>query len=313
MTGTPHPTVRFPLVVLGLLLVGQSLPAQTSVPTSDIFFLDLGIVIEPKTGKEVYNRLVNPTSEEVKLRVKKVESGSVYMATSQEMLNTLQRIQQRMDQLEKSFQVQMNDLRAENRELRGMLAEMKAEPKVVTPRKQPPIVLPEPQSQPPLAQAPEPTDESPQPAPVQANQPQPKKIKPSPPPAAKPKLNYSEYMAAIFAYQRENYQEALRHFERLDLTGAPPEMAANVLYWSADAHKQLGEPYQALALLDKLLSEYLQSDRVDDALIQKGLLYRKTGQEELALAAFTRVVREFPSSEYTRLASMELKKAEIVP
>jgi len=48
-------------------------------------------------------------------------------------------------------------------------------------------------------------------------------------------------------------------------------------------------------------------------LIQKGLLYRKTGQENLALETFSMVVNQFPESDYLRLAQLELKKAELIP
>ncbi|MFQ6613900.1 MAG: tetratricopeptide repeat protein [Fidelibacterota bacterium] len=302
-------------LVLSFVLFWPS-PArpQTDATAADIFFLDLGIVIEPKTGKEVYNRLVNPNSEEIKLRIKKVESGSVYMATSKEMLDALQRIQQRMDTLERSFQSQISTLRDENRELKGILADIQTpavRPTVSTitspavEKKSPAKPIPSPEKQAPVAKAVDSSTESASPV----SRPQPSK----PPVVKKPALDYSEYMAAVFAYQREDYRVALKHFNNLDLTLATPEIAANILYWSADAHSQLGEPYQALSLLDQLLSQHIQSDRVDDALIQKGLLYRKTGQQELALAAFQRLVQEFPSSEYSRLASMELKKADIIP
>lgn len=312
--------VKTRLISLALicLLLGPDFVSAQTAPASnpDIFFLDLGIVIEPKTGKEVYNRLVNPNSEEVKLRVKKVESGSVYMATSKEMLDALQRIQQRMDVLEKSFQSQVTALRTENKELRNMLESQEQKAIPVTTTKSTPVMLPkaEPKSED-IAEA---KPVSSQKEVRQKSQPKQKSQLKSTPATQinkvkKPTLNYSEYMAAIFAYQREDYRDALKHFEKLDLTAATPEMAANILYWSADAHGQLGEPYQALSELDGLLSKYIQSDRVDDALIQKGLLYRKTGQDELALAAFTRLVQEFPSSEYARLANMELKKADIIP
>jgi len=50
--------------------------------------------------------------------------------------------------------------------------------------------------------------------------------------------------------------------------------------------------------------------RIDDALIKKGLLHRRLGDENLALAAFNDVVSEHPTSEYLRLAQMELKKID---
>ena len=71
-----------------------ALGAQES-DLSEIFFLDLGIVIEPSKGSESYNRLVAKPSKEVSFKIKKVESGSVYMASSNELLATLDRINER--------------------------------------------------------------------------------------------------------------------------------------------------------------------------------------------------------------------------
>ena len=51
---------------------------------SEIFFLDLGIVIEPEKGNEQYSRSIAKTSKERSFKIKKVESGSVYMASSKE-------------------------------------------------------------------------------------------------------------------------------------------------------------------------------------------------------------------------------------
>ena len=50
------------------------------------------------------------------------------------------------------------------------------------------------------------------------------------------------------------------------------------------------------------------SSRIDDALIQMGLLHKKMGQADLAEAAFEDVLEYHPDSEYVRLAQMELNK-----
>ena len=89
---------------------------------SEIFFLDLGIVIEPSKGSESYNRLVTKPSKEVSFKIKKVESGSVYMASSNELITTLDRINERMEKLEASFNSEISELRNENNQLRQDLA-----------------------------------------------------------------------------------------------------------------------------------------------------------------------------------------------
>ena len=79
-------------------------------PLSEIFFLDLGIVIEPSKGDESYTRKIDKPSEEVSFKIRKVESGSVMMASSKELLSTLDRVNERLNNLEKSFQSEMRAL-----------------------------------------------------------------------------------------------------------------------------------------------------------------------------------------------------------
>ena len=76
----------------------------------------------------------------------------------------------------------------------------------------------------------------------------------------------------------------------------------------ADSHQRLGQYDDALNLLERIME--FGDLRIDDALIKKGLLHRKLGDENLALAAFNDVVSEHPNSEYLRLAQMELKKID---
>ena len=100
------------LIVVPLLMC-QSQPSRAV--EAEIFFLDLGIAIEPPTGKEAYSRLVEAPSQEIKINIKKAESGSVYMATSQEMLELLKRIQERIDQLEYTFSKEVDLVQRENK------------------------------------------------------------------------------------------------------------------------------------------------------------------------------------------------------
>ena len=86
-------------------------------PLSEIFFLDLGIVIEPSKGNESYTRKIDKPSEEVSFKIKKVESGSIMMASSKELLSTLDRVNERLNNLEKSFQTEMRALHDKNTEL----------------------------------------------------------------------------------------------------------------------------------------------------------------------------------------------------
>jgi len=258
---------------LALFIFVVSVNAQET-PISEIFFLDLGIVIEPEKGTESYSRVISKTSKEKTFKIKKVESGSVYMASSKELLTTLNRINDRITELESSFHTELGSLKKENRDLRDALATISV-----------------------------PTQE------VFVSNNLPKKTiiteinhKPA------PKFDRANYMSGVFAYQREDYKMALNYFTSVNIDLAPDKTAENILYWMADAYQQSADYENALMLLNQIaISGNL---RIDDALVQKGLVHRKRGEEQLALAAFNDVVVDHPDSEYVRLAQMELKKAE---
>ena len=246
-------------------------------PLSEIFFLDLGIVIEPEKGNESYSRVVSKPSEEVTFKIKKVESGSVFMSSSKELLATLDRINDRISKLEESFQTELGYLRDENKSLRESLAS------ISLPRGnqlQPVISI-----QPPLKSF--------------ISQ---KENKPV------PQFDKSAYMSGVFAYQKEDYKMALTYFTSVNINLAPEKTAENILYWMADAYQQSADYKTALSLLNQITETGKR--RIDDALVQKGLLHRKMGQEDLAIAAFQDVVSLYPESEYLRLAQMELKKSD---
>lgn len=261
-----------------LMVMGMSSAQET--PLSEIFFLDLGIVIEPTNGSETYSRVVNKPSKEVAFKIKKVESGSVYMASSEALLSTLDRINNRIEKLESSFQSEMGALRQENVALRQTLASIQS-------------------ATPPSKELSEGVDEE---KPEVDSPPKPIETKPA------PTFDQSAYMAGVFAYQREDFKTAIQKFSTLALASTSEKTGENVLYWMADAYQQLGNYEKALSLLDQIAIS--GTVRNDDALVQKGLLHRKMGNEPLAQLAFSHVVSQHPESEYYRLAQMELKKSD---
>ena len=255
---------------------------------SEIFFLDLGIVIEPSKGSESYNRLVAKPSKEVSFKIKKVESGSVYMASSNELLATLDRINERMKKLEASFNSEISELRNENNQLRQDLAGIQ---QAIAPST---VVFKSSAKEKPLEKSLETI------MPVEIKSVPKKTIK----------FDRSAYMAGVFAYQREDYETAIKKFSSLKIKHASEKTAENILYWMADSYQQNNEYMKALDLLSQITSN--GKLRIDDALIQEGLLHRKMGNEDAALMAFTNVVSNYPESEYIRLAQLEIKKSDSI-
>ena len=290
------------VLVVVPLLIGQS---QLSQPAEgDIFFLDLGIAIEPPTGKEEYSRLIETPSQEIKIKIKKAESGAIYMAASQEMLELLKRIQERIDQLEDTFSKEVDLIQSENKELKDIIAGI-TNPPLRKPER-PEVFIPASNGC---------VDDS---SFEDVNIETVFSILEMPPPMLLPRQGLATtqqqfsqlvYMSAVFAYQREEYKEALNYFLALSFTGANQWTVGNVLYWMADCYRQEKEYNSALIMLDKLLVME-NPERATDALIQKGLIYRTLGREELAMIMFNDLVDEYPESDYVRLVTLEINKAE---
>jgi TolA-binding protein len=256
---------------------------------SEIFFLDLGIVIEPSSGNNKFSRTVDKPSEEVAFKVKRAESGSVYMASSEELLSTLDRLNDRIENLEQSFKDEIASMKERNDNLQNLLVsvsnklndqevQLAAHSESLTASND--------------AMRDDRNNINISVLNISSNE---DKI-----------FDQSLYMSGVFAYQREDYETALDTFSKLKFDDAPNNTFENILYWMADAYQHTGQYNQAFVLLNKIT--LVGNSRIDDALVQMGLLHKKMGQVDLAEAAFEDVIEYHPDSEYVKLAQMELNK-----
>lgn len=294
--------------VAPIVLLSQTAPSAIA----DDFFLDLGIVIEPSTGNEEVNRLIQSPPEKVKLFINKAPSGSVYMASTKELQEALTRISYKIESLQLAFQRQTSYLKEENRELRGMITDLMEQ--VESPVDALAAVN---EIEKPLSDnVEEATDHTPNTESSESpltNKPSTEKLSGEVLPAkteevSPPEFNRMLYMNAVFAYQREDYKTAIRKFSDLAVEAVDDITAGNVIYWIADCYFQLGQPSEALSVLMQL-EVFKESDKQDDSKILQGLAFRQLGQEEKAAAAFSEVVEQYPESEYYRLAQMEFNRS----
>ncbi|MFQ6673305.1 MAG: tol-pal system YbgF family protein [Fidelibacterota bacterium] len=341
------PSIVFSFVISGSLLVAQTSSSSGSGGSSgtDVFFLDLGIVIEPTMGDEDVNRLVKAPPKKVQFFLDKEPSGSVFMASTRELKETLNRISERIEALENAFHAEVGTLREENTELRDMVSDLLAREPILPPA--------------PLTEAP-PSEETPggdddtEPSslsvpgietagmgeemesktPAEAGWTEPESLlQPRVVGSVEPQgveethvetpveiparegmdeertFDKMKYMNAVFAYQREDYRAAIKYFSQLTPGVVDQVTRGNVLYWIADCYYQLGEYEEALGAL-AAIRPLLHSDKQDDAMVLTGLVYRQLGDETQAMEAFGSIIDEYPTSEYFKLAQMELRKSQ---
>jgi len=264
-----------------ILFLFNSVSAQSNATISEVFFLDLGIVIEPSTGEEKYNRVVESPSEEINFQVKKAKSGAIYMAASSEMLASLERINNRIAKLESSFQEKLFDLQQENELLKNMITDINKRPSMVNEvasklevEREVSLISPIKDQAEPLVIL------------KSNNKKQPEKLI--------EEFNSKDYMAGVFAYQQDNFQLAIQYFANLHLINADKNVSDNVTYWMADSYQQLGDIDNAIIYLDMVI-EKNNSEHIDDALIKKGLLHRKRGEIDQSLVIFNELVNRWPT------------------
>ena len=282
--------LKFSLFLLLTTFTTSWLGAQAT-PASEIFFLDLGIAIEPSSGSESYSRTIDKPSEEVTFKVKKVESGSVYMASSEELIASLNRLNDRIEQLESSFNDEIVSIRQKNDNLQKMLADVSSK----LTRQQINYAASKNHSELLSSKTPDTNQINISVLNISSNE--------------KDVFDRSLYMSGVFAYQSEDYGLALEKFSMLNFEEIPNNTFENILYWMADSYQHTGQYKEAFGLLNKLTT--VGKNRIDDALIQMGLLHKKMGQDDLAEAAFHDVVAFHPDSEYVRLAQMEINKDSV--
>ena len=295
-------TKLFSLLIAVSLVCGQE-------SSSDVFFLDLGIVIKPKTGTETVSRAVTPPIDDANAKVSKIEGSTIYMATSSEMLASLDRINEQIRVIEESLKSKITSLEKKNRDLKTQVRDLNQRMEsefsnVLTyeeSNSKPPIEIPVPLtttafSTPAIEDLPIETD-------FKHNK---GNITGEP-----DGFDEKKYIDGVIAYQREDYELCLKKFNQLHLDRSNRRTVSNILYWIADAHQQLGQYDQALQSLEKL-SRSGYEQQMDDMLVQKGLIYQKIGSKDKAQKAFTLLVDSFPESEYVALAQLEINKNIIV-
>ena len=92
----------------------------------DTFFLDMGVVIKSENKGIALPDLSSPTPK-IKSNniVKTIESSSVYMATTSDMISSLDRITSQVTDIEKDFESKLDMLEIENSNLRNQITGLK--------------------------------------------------------------------------------------------------------------------------------------------------------------------------------------------
>ncbi|MFQ5603505.1 MAG: tetratricopeptide repeat protein [bacterium] len=107
------------------------------------------------------------------------------------------------------------------------------------------------------------------------------------------------YEQALTNYYNKSYQDANSLFGMLLQKFPQHSLASNCQYWIAQSLLAMNRYQEAIAAFNKVLS-YRRSLKKDDALFLLGKAYLKIGSGEKAKQTFSRLIQDYPRSEFIK-------------
>jgi tol-pal system protein YbgF len=117
-----------------------------------------------------------------------------------------------------------------------------------------------------------------------------------------------EYQQAFDLLQRGHYDKAIPAFDSFVKQSPTGDYADNAQYWLGEAYYSKRDFVGALAAFKKLVDNYPDSPKKSHALLKIGFSYDELGDKISARQALEQVRKDFPSTNPARLAEERLKK-----
>lgn len=131
----------------------------------------------------------------------------------------------------------------------------------------------------------------------------------TPPAAARPSgTDQQNYQAAFEMIQARRYPEAGRAFQEFLSAFPASPLADNAQYWLAETHYVQGQFQEALAAFQKVVDDYPQSAKLPDALLKIAYCQDELDNRSAARTTLQQVMRQFPDTTAARLASQRLER-----
>ena len=124
--------------------------------------------------------------------------------------------------------------------------------------------------------------------------------------AVRAHLSILKYNKGLGLVQKKKWPEAVESFkESLDLkkdAGHAPAARIEM----ANALRLQGKPREAIAILQKLIEEHLDRELADDAYWVLALCFDEAHQKDEAVAILRNLIRQYPDSQYVRMARIKI-------
>ena len=266
----------------------------------DTFLPDMGVVIQPA---DKFGKIAQPIDEIDLLKtnsmLNKKESNSVFAAKASDMISSNDRITSHVSNIEKDYQSKIDQLEAENSNLRNQIISLnhRLNSEILN------VSSTEVESVKPEIEVSLPLEiSSADHGIVEEVDPQAENI------IHKIKLkDFDEdiYIKGVIHYNNEQFDECIENLGVLPFEKGESRNATKGLFLLADSYEKIGRYKQALLCLEELTSfnDPLYSELV---LFKKGIIYRDIGMRDKAQKVFQTLVNFYPDSEYKAFAEQEM-------
>ena len=266
----------------------------------DTFLPDMGVVIQPA---DKFGKIAQPIDETDLLKsnslLNKKESNSVFAAKASDMISSIDRITSHVSNIEKDYQSKIEQLEAENSNLRNQIISLnhRLNSEILN------VSSTEVESVKPEIELSLPLEiSSADHGIVEEVDPQAENI------IHKIKLkdfDKENYIKGVIHYNNEQFDECIENLGVLPFEKGESRNATKGLFLLADSYEKIGRYKQALLCLEKLTSfnDPLYSELV---LFKKGIIYRDIGMRDKAQKVFQTLVNFYPDSEYKAFAEQEI-------
>jgi len=120
----------------------------------------------------------------------------------------------------------------------------------------------------------------------------------------------AEYQAAyaLLSPQQKRYEEAARAFADFVAKYPQDELTPNAQYWLGEAYYVSQRNRDALQAFEAVVGKYPNSTKAPGALFKVGRLQQAAGNQDAARASYQRVVKDYPDAPAAGLARQKLQQ-----
>ena len=267
----------------------------------DTFFLDMGVVIQSENKGIALPDFSSPTPRlKSNNIVKTIESSSVYMATTSDMISSLDRITSQVTDIEKDFESKLDMLEIENFNLRNQITGLKKRLNAeILDASLIDVNLEKPQKESSLPYENITKNLEMNEVVAHSNDILTKR-------AVLQRFDFDIFTEGVIHYNNEKYYDCIKSLSVLPVNDNSNKNASKTLFLLADSYENMGRYKQALNHLDRL--SLANDDEYSDLILfKKGIIYRNIGMVIEAQKAFQELVESFPKSEFKIFAEEEIQ------